>query len=286
MPFVRECDENERVRLAALIRAGRNSSDPHGYHAMLFSYFDDSSDERRQKYFACGGLIGGEAQWLTFDALWANATRDLIEPFRSTECECNQKQFKEWPKSRCNALMDALVGLLQNYMLSAFASIVPIADYKDVFPDCKKYDPYYLAVRHTILNMAHIGWAGRHHVKLWFEDNPATSPMTLKIYNEVKSVKNWDPATYLLGITFGSKSLYPLQAADLVAREAFKHVDNLGTRSTRIPMKRLGNRAAFALWRKEALVHLRDNGGPENIELLTSWEQTEPPPIPYFYKNF
>jgi hypothetical protein len=32
------------------------------HHEMLFSYFDDSSDKRREKYFACGGLLGHENQ--------------------------------------------------------------------------------------------------------------------------------------------------------------------------------------------------------------------------------
>jgi hypothetical protein len=282
MAFVRE----ERVSFSLLAKAGRNSSEPPGYHAMFFSYFDDSSDQRRERYFACGGLIGGEVQWDTLDVLWNAATPWLKEPFRSTECECNQGQFKECPKAVCNTLMDTLVSILHRCKLSAFASIVPIADYREVFPGCARYDPYYLAVRHTILNMAHIGWMGRHHVKLWFEDNPATTPTTLRIYNELKNAKNWEPATYLLGITFGSKSLYPLQAADLVAREAFKHVDNLGARPTRIPMKRLGGRSVFALWKKDALTYLRDNGGPANIELLTSSRKTKPPRMPYFYKNF
>src|SRR5437868_3053135 len=59
----------------ALVRGGKNSTDPPSQHAMLFAYFDDSSDSRREKYFACGGLIGGDNQWFTFDVRWLNATQ-------------------------------------------------------------------------------------------------------------------------------------------------------------------------------------------------------------------
>jgi len=280
MALVRE----EWVSFSQLVRAGRNSIEPPGYHAMFFSYFDDSSDERRERYFACGGLIGGEVQWDMLDVLWHSATPDL-EPFRSTECECRQGQFREWPKTACDLLMETLVDILRCCKLSAFASIVPIADYREVFPECARFDPYYLAVRHTIINTAHIGCSGGHHVRLCFEDNPATTPTTLKIYNELKAI-SWMPALHLYGISFDSKKLCPLQASDLVAREAFKHIDNRGVRRTRIPMKRLSERSAFILWNREALMHLRDNGGPANIELLTSWEKTKPPRMPYFYNNF
>src|ERR1035438_4980565 len=67
--------------------AGKDYRQVPGHHAMLFSYFDDSSDKRREQYFACGGLLGHESQWLTFDLRWIDATHELDKPFRSTECE-------------------------------------------------------------------------------------------------------------------------------------------------------------------------------------------------------
>jgi len=167
----------------------RNSNQIPGWHAMMFSYFDDSSDQRREKYFAAGGLIGGEDQWFTFDLQWLDATRDLKEPFRSTDCECNHGQFKNWPKPRCNALMDRLVTVIRFYKLMGFASIVPVDEYRRVFPKAEEFDPYYLAVAHTIVNMATIGFNIRHDIKLWFEDNPSTKPSTNRIYDGLKAVK-------------------------------------------------------------------------------------------------
>src|SRR5258708_35268153 len=129
------------------------------------------------------------------------------------------------------------------------------------------------------------GWVGGDRGKVCFEDNPATTPTTLRIYNELKATPNWMPALHLYGISFDSKKLCPLQASDLVAREAFKHIDNRGVRRTRIPMKRLSERSAFILWNREALVHLRDSGGPANSKLLTCWQKTKPPRMPYVIKQ-
>jgi hypothetical protein len=90
-------------------------------------------------------------------------------------------------------------------------------------------------------------------------------------------------------IPFGDKSLHQLQAADLVAREAFKHFDNMGVRKTRIPVKRLGDSLNFINWDRPTLEYLRDNGGPEDLELLTSWGSTvrpQPPEFTMHWKNF
>ena len=254
---------------------------------MLFSYFDDSSDARREKYFAAGGLIGGEDQWFTFDLRWLDATRELKDPFRSTDCECNHGQFKHWSKTKCNALMDSLVSIIRFYRLSGFASIVPIDEYRQVFPSAEEFDPYYLAVTQTIINMGVLGYNLGHSMKLWFEDNNETSPTTLRIYQDLRRVKTWPPASRLSNIDFGGKELCPLQAADLVAREAFKHIDNLGVRPTRIPAKRMEDRLNFIVWNRETLEYLRDNGGPNNLELLTSWGDRGPvPQMKVFWRNF
>jgi hypothetical protein len=256
---------------------------------MLFSYFDDSADKRGEKYFAWGGLIGGDNQWFSFDLRWLDATHELEEPFRSTECECGHGQFSDeskWPKRKRDALMETLVTVIRDYGLSGFASIVPIDAYREVFPGSAKYDPYYLAVRHTIINMATIGDRVGKQTKLWFEDSHATSGTSLNIYHEIRST-TWGPAKRLDGITFADKKLCPLQAADLVARESFKHIDNLGVRPTRVPVKRLQHRLNFILWNRAALEYLRDNGGPDDYGLLTNWTRGGPvPQMTVFWRNF
>jgi hypothetical protein len=72
---------------------------PEGLHAMIFAYFDDSADKRRERYFAAGGLVGGVQQWAECDIHWQYETRELSEPFRSTECECGHGQFAKWDKA-------------------------------------------------------------------------------------------------------------------------------------------------------------------------------------------
>jgi hypothetical protein len=133
-----------------------------------------------------------------------------------------------------------------------------------------------------------LGYNIGHSVKLWFEDSDTTSPSTFRIYQALRKLKTWPPASRLSNIDFGGKELCPLQAADLVAREAFKHISNLGVRPTRIPAKRMGDRLNFVVWNRETLEYLRDHGGPTNLELLTSWgDQGEKvPQMKVFWRNF
>jgi hypothetical protein len=262
---------------------------------MLLSYFDDSSDPKRQRFFAAGGLVGVESQWNDLYVPWAVATINLKEPFRSTDCETRHGQFQDWNKVACDQLMDKLVTIIVDLELLGFASIVPIADYQAVFPKSGEYDPYNLAVRHTIINMAEIGHrVGQERANVgmncWFEESSATSGTTLRLYQELRAVSSWPQAKSLRGIHFGDKELRPLQAADLVAREAFKHFDNQGSRPTRIPLKRIGNRSTFIVWRREHLEYLRENGGPNDLELLTAWgtnpDKPKPPNFERYWRNY
>ena len=255
---------------------------------MIVSYFDDSSDPRHEHYFASGGLIAGDHQWKNFHVPWAVATIDLQEPFRSSECECQHGQFRSWSKESCNKLMDKLVGVICEQQFHGYASIVPIDEYKAVFPDCAEYDAYYLSVKHTIINMAEIGHHERKRygfggTQCWFEHSETTSGTTRVIYDQLRAVVTWEQGKSLdSDVHFHDKTLSQLQAADLVAREAFKHFLNQGKRKTRIPLQRMGELLNFTVWRRPQLEYLRDNGGPNNLELLSSWGRDDRPPPPQF----
>src|SRR4029077_4253631 len=132
----------------------------------------------------------GEKQWNDIHVPWAVATIDLEEPFRSTDCETHRGQFEGWDKPDCDRLMDKLVTIILDRQLHGFASIVPSAAYKEVFPNSGEYDPYYLAVRHTIINMAtiahRVGQAiANVGMDCWFERSGATSGTTLRLYEEL-----------------------------------------------------------------------------------------------------
>jgi len=181
--------------------------------------------------------------------------------------------------------MARLVTILVDKELHSFASVVPVDLYRRIFPGSGEYDPYYLAVSHSIVALA--GVARLHHntlgfggMKCWFEDSDATTGRTFEIYKALKKLKSWPDAEMLMPTpSFETKELWTLQAADLVARESFKHFDNIGKRSTRIPVRRMLKLINFTRWNEETLEYLRDNGGFENLDLLASWNSDPSRPL-------
>jgi hypothetical protein len=244
---------------------------------LLESYFDDSADERRNRFYACGGFIGGREQWDAFLMHWSHVTHGLKKPFRSTDCETGHGQFGDWPKPRRDDLMAQLVGILHRVMLRGFASIIPVQEYKAAFPQCGEHDAFLLALRQTIMNMAYIAEKLKHDVDLWFEHGPIDR-LILEVFNSIVDWKGWTPARRLRGMHFDTKKLRPLQAADLIAREAFKHIDNLGVRPPRIPVLRMEGGLYFVFWNASALRYLSMNGGPDNLELLSKWDTIKDAP--------
>lgn len=262
----------------------KKGPDLHAMVAEVECYFDDSSDEQRAKYCAYGFLIGSIEQWNYFDTLWGMQTKELQEPFRSTECECGHGQFKDWSKKKRDELMKSLVDLIDRLKLYGFASVVPVKEFREIFPKVSTEEAFTLAAAHCIWNIVHIVNKANWNVALWFEHGPHNG-MVLDAYNSFKE-ENWKPGEKLTGIYFESKRLLPLQSADLVAREAFKHIDNLGTRKIRKPVQRMSDTLFFMLWDQSALKYFSDSGWPQDSQINRIFEN-EPGNLrlKYFWKT-
>jgi hypothetical protein len=237
---------------------------------VINAYFDDSSDPKRSKYIAVGGIVSPTSALHDpvsprtgldhLELLWMSATNELKEPFRSTNCETQNGEFKNWRKKDCDALIRNLTSLLQDAPILAFAIVVPVQEFRDVFPHLTSdYAPYRLAVQYVMAALANLGHETRRDLHLTFEDSDAASGLTLEEFNKLKSLPSWTGASRLSGIAFRGKKVIALQAADLLAREAFKHFDNLDTpRQTRKPLERLLGKYHLYCLTPQALVRLRD----------------------------
>jgi hypothetical protein len=255
----------------------------------LRAYFDDSGDEKHQRFAAIGGLIAGSRPWTVFDTHWSVATYDLKGPFHATDCEARRGVFAGWSLEQSNAMMKKLVGIIRLSRVMTFGAIVPIPDYRAVFPNSDPDDPYFLAFKQAIINMARVGADIDQHtlqevgMRVVIEDGDSSSG-AFDIWHQLRRIESWEHAKYLSGFGTGTKGLMALQGADLMAREAFKHADNLGVRKVRKPVKALQDRISFHLWTRECLEYLRAKGGPQNLDALINWGRTErPPQMKLFY---
>jgi hypothetical protein len=173
--------------------------------------------------------------------------------------------------------MTQVVEVLHATELRGFASIVPVSLYREIFPNSEPDDPSLLTLRQAIMNMAYIANELQMDVQIWFEMGNQDAAIR-RVFGSIAEYKSWEPASRLRSISFDTKRSVHLQAADLVAREAFKHIDNKGIRPIRKPVSRLSDRLAFVLWNSETLTFLANNGGPENIGLLANWDNVQGAP--------
>src|SRR5205085_513475 len=151
--------------------------------------------------------------------------------------------------------------------VGCYAFDVPVAIYRNVFPDSNEDDPMRLAIAHTIVEMARLAKRHNEKIRLWFEDGPFHS-LTDQTFRALKSLEawRWDERGTLFGISFDDKTLAPLQAADLVAREGFKIAANLGIRKLRKTVLGFWDRMGMGCYTKEAFILLKQKGWPSNLE--------------------
>lgn len=245
----------------------------------LEAYFDDSADAQGERFCASGGFFGVPEQWDDFVIAWSQETHELKEPFHATDCEGGSDgprefgygQFADWPKDERVRLFTRLVDIVKHTGFAGFASIVPIQAYKKFFPNSSDGDAYLLTIPHTIINMAVMSDRSNVEVKIWFEGGGPVGFIS-ETFKRIQKM-NWTPAKRLTSLAFDSKRRYELQAADLIAREAFKRFDNMGVRPMRIPLLRIGERVFFIKWTEHTLEYLAAHGGLDNLELLAHWDE-------------
>jgi hypothetical protein len=77
------------------------------------------------------------------------------------------------------------------------------------------------------------------NVRFWVEEGP-TGVKPHQTYSDLKHLHGWTPARRMVSFESRSKTKVGLQAADLMVREAFKFMENIGTGSNiRKPLQRV-----------------------------------------------
>ena len=269
MPFV---NEEREYSFRELARPWFRCDDPPEWFAMFAEcYFDDSSDEKHERYFAYGGLIGSPEQWDAFQILWGIETKKLKEPFHSADCDAGRGQFSGWSKEERFELMARLTTVVRQIRLFGFASILPVSDFKSVFPSLGERDAVQTVVAHVVVNIARLASRTAKDFALFFEQGNHNG-WTINIFDRLRKC-GWDPINHVRGPAFENKQYQPMQAADLVAREAFKHIDNLGVRDQRKALTAISETMFFMQWTVGTLAHFSKKGGPAKLNAL--WESMD-----------
>lgn len=186
----------------------------------MYSVFgDESSDERRERIFAVGGIFGDERQWKALVKKWTAITDG--EEFHATEWDV--------PKPKRRNQYKQLVKALAESKLIGFGAAMCLEKYGRLFPNAVAYMPYYQCFLDVIGRFAHC--AGlclpRGTVKFTFDQNLEVQYHASNLYHSIISKPNWLDREFVSDeISYATRKNPKIQAADLWTREVMKHADN------------------------------------------------------------
>lgn len=187
----------------------------------------------------------------------------------ATDCESDRGDFKYTSHESNKQLYVDNVTLLINSNLIGFGAAISIKDFQDLFPGCVREWPYYLCFSGVVARSAEVGrlLLPPTPVKVTFDQNGEKDFSTRQLYQFLREEKRWPLAEFLANeIEFGDHGqVIGIQAADLLARETMKYLDNQllpkpprrWTRQSLIELKR-AKRFRFLLLDRKKLEAIRD----------------------------
>lgn len=199
--------------------------------AVLTGYFDESGTQAGSPVVVVAGYVARQDQWETFGEQWERALRDWHIPFfHMTDYENRQKYFGDWTGRERYERLARLYDIISGNVQFSISTSILKSDYAAVRAPKEKAKiggMYGLAAAGCLIYTAEEfraiddqGWVayvfeagakGRHQVDRVFALNER-NPVLKERYR-------------LLSLRFEDKRQFaPLQAADILAYEIYKHL--------------------------------------------------------------
>jgi hypothetical protein len=195
---------------------------------MLVAYGDDSSDAAKARVFAAATVVGRQAEWDEFGERWKAVNGD--RPFHATDCDCDEGEFRRTDHRSNKELYARNVRLLASSPFIGSGIAISIADFEELFPGTVSEWPYYLCFASAVSRAAHIGRFSipPEEVKVIFDRNFDREYNTGRLYDFMVKEERWTVSAYLGSeIAFADhRTTIGIQAADLIARETMKFLEN------------------------------------------------------------
>lgn len=222
---------------------------PNDLYAMITVYFDDSGTSRNDSVAAVAGYVGAVAQWERFHTEWNNLLREFgVSQMHRADLESFYGEFVGWTPQKRDTLVNKAQRIIKHRTYVGIGNSVIKADFEQIFPPIlqKFYGGPYGYCAFLCIARA-VRWHGSKKISDpldWvFEAGTKGSAQ----FNRLMSALYADPDLRrdfrVNGWAFRSKAVVPLQAADVLAYEMFKHVTNQivdeGKRGTRISFNHL-----------------------------------------------
>lgn len=246
--------------------------------AMLTVYCDDSGTHSDSHICVVAGYLSSTAQWERFTKEWKRALNDFgINAMHRADLESFKGEFEQWDPERRTSFLKRLQPIIKHRTKTPIASVVLKDDFEQVMPSGLKREmggvygflAYFCLVgvgqwcskssrqhAHPIQWVFEAGTKGRHQIEKMFD-------ATLR--NEITREKS-----RLGGWSFMTKSIHPLQSADLLAYECFKLINSQVIEASKKRPVRISMRELVG---SEHRPYMRFFGRPILENFVKEWEK-------------
>ena len=222
----------------------------------LGAYFD-ASGNLNDPVFVIGGFLSTTERWEQFSFEWKALLAEWdLEYFHMTDFENGKGPYTEWDEGIRHERLDKLLTLIETHVIGSFLVSLSEVNFREVYgADAKPEWRYFLAARHLFWVVSQVDRDGNdlrvyslgdtERIGWVFEAGDQGIGTIDKMYRAYYNNPILRGVFRLLSFTIGGKADYPpLQAADILAYEGFKHWPRQyanQARPERYPSNRIGN---------------------------------------------
>ena len=201
-------------------------------------YGDETGTDNTSRICAIGGLIGTESMWRKFDDKWNKILSiEGIPYFHTVDCERGKDDFYGLDVMKRGRIVDRLVCIIADSPLAIYGYAVVKPHFFAWNEDDRKHftnghpeNPYYLVLNHLFVCSSHYAdsFDKSERIEYLFEQQQQFEADARRIFGELRAGPLWKNHFRLGEIDFrGDIAKYPgMQAADLIAYEMFRQMDN------------------------------------------------------------
>jgi hypothetical protein len=196
---------------------------------MMRSVFgDDSKDETGRRVFTVSGIFGSEEEWNALVKDWVARTGGRV--FHAADCESDRRDFVCTSHEENRALYRDLTILLARTKFLAYTVSIDLPAYRELFPKATDpNDPYYFCLYGVIEKFAEINCLSvpLDKVEFTFDQQLDAQCNASMLYRSMLQLPDWYGHDLVSDkVSYTTRENPRIQAADLVAREGMKRLDN------------------------------------------------------------
>jgi hypothetical protein len=175
------------------------------------------------------GCLATPLEWLGFEGKWQRVLDDVgIDMFHMNKFANRQPPFDGWSEEKLAECLGRLLDIMEQHVGLTVGVALPSHAYDSIFSDTARRlrGPYATVATFLILDVAEAlkTMKGDHWIRYIIESGTQGAGEILTLYQENTRYPEDKAWTRIKGLSFENKRCYlPLQAADIVAYEIYRH---------------------------------------------------------------